>query len=250
VTSQKTTCKRGPEAQPEAALTSPATDAATPIIRFYLAAMTKSYMMWNGGNQWAGWCGYLSFFREVAQLDLPEYDRWIHYERAAQYGGPRYMHAKFCIVSDFPMRICRDAEHRPHSAEGPALAWRDGWEQFYWHGVKVPRAWIESPKTMDPHLAVTHPNAEKRRCAAEIMGWDRVLRELSARTVDTDVDPRVGELVETVIAGNTERFLRVVCGTGRRFAIPVPPETSTAIAAQAWIHDLPEATIRALEVRT
>jgi hypothetical protein len=30
----------------------------------------------------------------------------------------------------------------------------------------------------------------------------------------------------------------------------VPPTTATAIAAQAWIHDLPEATMRALEHRT
>lgn len=57
-------------------------------------------------------------------------------------------------------------------------------------------------------------------------------------------------MVRRQVEGSRERFLRARCGTGRQFAIPVPPETPTAIAAQAWIHELPEATIRKMEART
>jgi hypothetical protein len=160
------------------------------------------------------------------------------------------MHAKFWIVSDFPTKIQKDAEHRPHCAEGPAIAWKDGWSFYYWHGVKVPREWIEAKDALDPRTAIEHPNAEMRRVAAEILGWDRILRTLDARAIDTDQDERIGELIEATISGRKERFLRAKCGTGRIFALPVPPDTQTAIAAQAWIHDLPEATIRAIEVRT
>ncbi len=204
----------------------------------------------DAGNQWAGWSSYLSFFREVAGLNLPVYDKWIHYELAATHAGPRFMHQKFWIVSDFPTRICRDDRNQPHSADGPAIAWKDGWALYYWHGVLIPREWIESPESLSPEVALTHENAELRRCAAEILGWDKILTKLEARTIDIDDDPHVGELVEATIEDRRERFLRVVCGTGRRFSLPVPPETQTAIAAQAWIHNLPEKVIRALEVRT
>jgi hypothetical protein len=220
------------------------------LVSFLVQCLQHWFKFNDGGNQWAGWSCFLSFFREVAKLDLPVYDKWIHYEKAATHAGPRFMHQKFWIASDFPMRVCRDEQFRPHSATGPALVWSDGWPQFYWHGIKVPREWIESPSTIDPAMALTHPNAEQRRCLAEILGWDKVLTHLGASTVDTDIDPQFGELVEATIDDRRERFLRVTCGTGRRFAIPVPPETKTAIGAQAWIHNLPEKVIRALEVRT
>jgi hypothetical protein len=204
---------------------------------------------WNGGNEWAGWSCCLSFFREVAKLPV-DYSKWIHYENAAIHAGARYMHENFWIASDFPTRLCMDDRNLPHSASGPAKAWRDGWALYYWHGVKVPREWIETPESLTPEIALTHPNAELRRCAAEIMGWDRILTKLDARTVDKDEDPMIGELVEATVEGQREKFLRVRCGTGRNFALPVPPDMKTAIGAQAWIHNLPEATIRALEVRT
>ena len=227
-------------------------DATAPgsVVRFLLGTLGRWSRFWNAGNQWAGWASYLSFFREVAGLDLPEHARWIHYEQAAIHGGPRLMHAKFWIVADFPTRICRDPEYRSHSADGASIAWADGWAVYRWHGVDVPREWIEAPSTIDPKLAITHPNAEQRRCLAEIIGWDRVLRELDARTIDTDADPQIGELVEVTIEEEPARFLRCRCGTGRMFALRVPPETASAIAAQAWIHDLPESTMRQLEART
>jgi len=41
----------------------------------------------------------------------------------------------------------------------------------------------------------------------------------------------------------------VTCGTGRTFALPVPPEMTTALAANAWTYGL-EAKDYMPEVRT
>ena len=205
--------------------------------------------MYNGGNQWAGWCSHISFFNEVANLDV-DFSKWKHYESAAIHGGPRFVHSKFWIVSDFPVEIHRDERNQPHNANGPSISWSDGFAAYYWRGVKVPKEWILSPKTIDPSLAMTHPNIEQRRCVAEIIGWDNVLQQLDAKVIDRDEDPMIGELVEVELSGNKERFLRVVCGTGRRFAIPVPPDMNCAVLAQAWIHQVDVNTIRSLEVRT
>ena len=68
-----------------------------------------------------------------------------------------------------------------------------------------------------------------------------MLRELKAKTIEKDEDPTIGELVEVTIEGGRERFLRVLCGTGREFALPVPPDMQTALQANAWTYGIDDA---------
>lgn len=82
-------------------------------------------------------------------------------------------------------------------------------------------------------------NMEQRRAACEMIGWDKILHELKAKTIDRDDDPEIGELVEVELPeSGKERFLRVRCGTGRRFALCVPREMKTALEANAWTWNL------------
>ncbi len=103
---------------------------------------------------------------------------------------------------------------------------------------------------MTPAIALTWKNIEQRRCACEILGWINILKELKAKTIEKDEDPQIGELVEVTIPDiGKEKFLRVECGTGREFAMPVPPEMKTALEANAWTWGL-EAYQYQPEVRT
>lgn len=47
-----------------------------------------------------------------------------------------------------------------------------------------------------------------------------------------------------------ERFIRVRCGTGREFAIPVPPDTQTALAGNAWTYGIDNDLLKLKEYRT
>ena len=68
---------------------------------------------------------------------------------------------------------------------------------------------------------------------------------------DEDADPMIGTLIEVEIPEiGREKFLKVLCGTGREFAIPVPPEMKTALEANAWTYDIPSDVLSQLEVRT
>ena len=92
---------------------------------------------------------------------------------------------------------------------------------------------------------------EKRRAACEILGWDKILEELDARVIDHDTDPEIGDLLEVQIPDiGREKFLRVKCGTGRTFALPVPPEMSTALEANAWTYGFDADSFPKPEVRT
>jgi len=68
-----------------------------------------------------------------------------------------------------------------------------------------------------------------------MVGWETILNELKAVTIDKNDDPEIGELLCVDIPGiGKEKFLRVTCGTGRQFTLPVPPEMKTALQANAW----------------
>lgn len=218
-------------------------------VEFLLACVGRSFNMRNGGNQWSGWPCYLSFGRHVGRTDI-DYSKFDAYEYLAHV-GPRYMHPKFCIVSDRFEALKVDEQGRPHCANGPSHRWRDGWELYHWRGVKVPKEWILSPGLLDPIVALNWPNIEERRAAAEIVGWGRIMEKLNPRVIDKDQDPEIGELLEVDIPDSgKERFLRVRCGTGRDFVLPVDPDSKTALEANARTFRLKPEELLESEVRT
>jgi hypothetical protein len=143
-----------------------------------------------------------------------------------------------------------DDQERLHSENGPAILYRDTFAVYSWHGVQVPAEWIRD-KSLDAKTALTWSNMEQRRAACEILGWINVLAQLKAKSLDKDEDPMIGELLEVKIPDlGKERFLKVLCGTGRTFAIPVPPTVKTALEANAWTFGVDPEKLRDLEVRT
>ena len=216
-----------------------------------LECAKKWHSVYQGGNMWAGWASYISGFHDVLGLDLPEHAAYKFYEDAARHGGFRVIHEEFCIVSDFPEVLRKDDQNRPHCENGPSHRWRDGWSLYHWHGVKIPSEWIEKKEELTPEIALTWENIEQRRAACEILGWSRILDELESRIIDEDGDPEIGTLLEVNIPDSgLERFLKVKCGTGRTFALPVPPTMKTAIQASAWTYGIDDLNTYKPEVRT
>jgi hypothetical protein len=200
--------------------------------------------MWNGGNQWAGWVSFLSFFRHVAQLPL-DYDQWAHYEQAAICGGPRVMHADFCIVSDFPRVLTVDANRRPHHDSGPFCAWADGSRLYAWHGTRVPGWIIEHPERITVEHIQQEANAEIRRVLLERFGADRYVRESGAQVVDAD---EIGTLYRVEFADDEPLVMVSVLnstpemdGSRKTYLLRVPPTITTAREAVAWTFDVPAA---------
>jgi len=246
------------------AATRDATDAATrdatndPLATFFLRCVGMSYRMRNGGNQWAGWCSYLSFFARVAKLGLPQFRAWRHYESAAIHGGPRYVHKRFWIVSDFPQTIGRDEQNRPHCLTGPQLSWRDGWKTYYVHGVRVPAWVVENPERITVASIEAEQNAEIRRVMVERYGIQRYVRDAQFDVLDTDKDPlgqprrllRRGDVVvveltnSTVDADGTRRVYHVPCEPELRPMPRMPggewgaPQTLTALNAVASTYSM------------
>jgi len=145
-----------------------------------------------------------------------------------------------CVyLQERPLFIKMDNENRLHAETGSAIEYRDGFKVYSWHGVRIPGEWIENPEALTPQMCLTWQNIEQRRAACELKGWHNVLKELKAKIINKDADPEIGELLEVDIPEiGKERFLRVLCGTGREFALPVPNNMKTAIEANAWTYGM------------
>ena len=138
-----------------------------------------------------------------------------------------------CFVSQRPNHLELDENERLHCETGPAMVYSDGFMVHAWHGTVFPEEWAKTKPTA--HDALYWRNIEQRRVACEILGWEAILGELDCVSLDKDEDPEIGELVSVKMPGTAEdKFLRVTCGTGRKFSLPVPSELITARQANAW----------------
>jgi len=176
----------------------------------------------------------LSEYKCLADTHLiPRVDKLEHLYNLCLSTGWVLPSQKACFVSARPKILRVDERGLPHCEDGPAIKYPDGFSIYAWHGVRVPKRWTQEKPT--PAEAMNTINAEQRRVACEVVGWDYIVDEYGAETIDKNVDPEIGELIwVTLPASKPEKFLRVKCGTGRDFVIPVPPEMMTALQANAW----------------
>jgi hypothetical protein len=201
------------------------------------------------GSTDANWLSFYNYFQEVVGLECC--DKLQGLMDLAKYTGLVSFYEDVVVFQHRPEVIKFDDQNRLHCEDGPAIRYRDGHSIYSWHGTRIPSDWIEKKSELSAQTALTWENIEQRRCACEILGWATILRELNSVVIDSDEDPMIGNLVECEIPEiGKEKFLQVLCGTGRTFAIPVPPECKTALEANAWTSGVDPSTVRDLEVRT
>jgi len=209
---------------------------------FGLQCAAQAWRMWTGGNQWSGYDAYLSFFQDVAGLDL-DYSSYTHWRALAERSGPRIMHPDFCMISDRPSILTVDAQNQPHGETGPFCRWRDGTALYSWHGTRVPARWIEKKDTVDPSEVIRAENVEERAAGATILGWPRMLSVLKAKVVNDSGSSDIGQLIELSLPGLSQpgRFLKAECPRNGIICEGVPRVSDidglpieTALHAQAW----------------
>lgn len=189
------------------------------------------------GSQDSGWFMMIQYFKEAVGLEgLEIADGLIE---ATKECGRFWMFDDVAVISAKPSAIRRDDENRLHSESSLAIEYPDGWGFCVWHGTRIPAAWILEEGHLTAEMAITWENIEQRRAACELLGWEAILDKLDAKVINRHDDPMIGELIEVDIPDiGKEKFLRVLCGTGRFFALPMPPHVNTALEANAWSYDI------------
>ncbi|WP_242902784.1 DUF6745 domain-containing protein [Actinomadura terrae] len=190
----------------------------------------------------------------------PEQDMALNlWSDAIRSCGPWWPHEELCIVSERPVALHMEVsgntgEVRPHSEDGPALRYADGWEMHFWHGTPVP-AWVVDDPSVE--RIEREPNVEVRRCAIEKLGWASYIDQAGLRLVASAPDPgnpgaelRLYDLrretrVLLAVNGSVERD-----GRRRRYGLTVPGSLDDPIAAAAWTYGLPADAYSLLVRRT
>jgi hypothetical protein len=165
-------------------------------------------------------------------------------EKLARSCGSWFPLESVCFISERTSAVRRDSRRQLHSPDGFAAEYPDGWGICAWHGSPVPKAWLFD-KEKSVSLVLSWPDMRERRALAEILGWERLVRELHVTTVDADPDSAVGTLfVAKAPEGTAVHFLRDAEGDLLR----VPPGTKTARDAKSWTSSAPVLGVR-LELR-
>ena len=196
--------------------------------------------MYQGGNQWGAYDGFLSFFCHIAQLNI-DYSKWRHWETLSLHSGPRIMHPDFCMISDRPAVLMVDDQNRPHCESGPFCQWRDGSSLYSVHGVRLPWDIIELPESITVARINAAENAEIRRVMTAKFGESRYIEESGLLPAHRD---DFGELYRKKQPGDEDLVMvRVqnplqLDGSQEHYWLRVAPTVRTAIEAVASTYQM------------
>ena len=166
------------------------------------------------------------------------------------------------ILTDRPDTLHRDPQGRLHCETGPALRYRDGWAIHAIHGVRVPADLIETG--WDVKRTLEEDNAEVRRAAIELTGWDRFIADAGLTLIASAPDPgnpphelELYDLPDRLRDMYDDQARILLCtngsvepdGTRRRYGLPVPAHHNDPVAAAADLYGWPVEAYRRLEVR-
>ncbi|WP_461110531.1 DUF6745 domain-containing protein [Streptomyces calidiresistens] len=142
------------------------------------------------------------------------------------------------ILTEPPAELHRDEAGRPDRADGPAIAWSDGFALYAWRGMPVPADFLAGLGGITAERITGEENAELRRVMLEHFGYDRYLREVGARPVHRD---ERGTLWRIHLTGDEPVVMVEVLnstpepdGSRRTYWLRVPPHIRTAAEAVAW----------------
>ncbi len=189
----------------------------------------------------SGWVPFYDYFKRISIVEHKLFDKYMEYLKNGVFytiflGGAAFLCGR-------PEYIKRDEQNRLHCEDGPAIRWKDGYCNYFWHGVSVPEKLIERPDEITKEDLINETNAEVRRgmmeklgerfyslldvfeVARETMGQGEFARE-AVLYRSNEPDPVAGEYIQ---------YVQVTChSTGRQFTLCVPPNIETACAAVAW----------------
>ncbi|MGN9838397.1 DUF6745 domain-containing protein [Nonomuraea sp. H19] len=165
-------------------------------------------------------------------------------KRVAGCAGWWWPYERVAIVTERPVELHLDDLGRLHRADGPAMAYADGFALHAWHGMPVPADFGAAMRGLTPERIRNEDNAELRRVMLEHFGFDRYLAESGAKPLHRDetgvlwrIDlPDDEPIVMVEVVNSTPE----PDGTRRTYFLRVPPWVQRARQGVAWTFGVEE----------
>ena len=204
---------------------------------------------WGYGDfigSWSWWVPFYVYPRDVLGLKyVTKEDARLNAWAELMQSSGWWMPLKGMVIAcERPSAITRDDRGRLHCEDGPALAFRDGYGLYAWHGVRLPAQVIESPDSLTHEQILGEPNAEVRRVMITRYGAERLMRDAKAKRLHVDDWGTLWRLDlqgdEALVCVEVVNSTAEPDGSWSRYWLRVPPTMKTAKEAVLWTHDLPE----------
>jgi internalin A len=143
---------------------------------------------------------------------------------------------KICAVCDRPRHLRFDSQNRLHAEGEPAIEFADGWNFYYYHGVRLPEKYGKvHPNKWQSQWLLAEENAAVRQLLIRGIGYDRICQELEAKQTDCWQEYALLQIdnadVEPIC------LLKMTCpSTGFIHALRVPPNLTSAREAIRWVN--------------
>lgn len=179
------------------------------------STVRENWAKYLGGQAWVSFVARATFYRDVMKIpNIPIEAR----ELTDCNAGWWWPHPKLAVITDRPSLLSFDSRNRLHGTIGAAIEWRDGFKQYFWHGIRIAEPWIiEEPERLTVQHIRSQNNAELRRACIEfynnVHGDGAYLIDSKARIID-NTTPEIGTLYEVDLGeGATQLFAMVVNST-------------------------------------
>lgn len=192
------------------------------------------------GQHEAAWLGFYDVFRDIG-VDVSKIDPLSDIGKNC---GWVWMFENGAICTERPCELHQNERGQLHCKTGPAIKYPDGWSIYALNGTVVPEKVVMEPESFTRKDILALNNTEIVRALAEHLGWEKYLKVLGAKVIDSFVDPTTNlqyELLESEHkAGDLEpRFIRkqssVLKDLSQPWYIePVHPGLNTAMAARKF----------------
>ncbi|ORM30246.1 DUF6745 domain-containing protein [Williamsia sp. 1135] len=247
----------GPRAHARQEIRSPLKTTVTDGIAVGIRRITPAtagYVTWYGQHE-APWLAHYDGCRRLGLVGYSPADvniLEIHCAIADSTGW-WWPFDTVCVMAERPIALhteptpdARYGQRRLHHPENPAIEFPDGQSVYAVHGTIIPE-WVITAPTVE--RINRERNVEIRRSAIERIGWEAYIAESELKLIDQTDDPgndagtlalyatpptvRPHGRILLVLNGSRERD-----GTRRRYGLPVPDGTSSALDAAGWTYGI------------
>ena len=201
-----------------------------------------------------GWLSFYEFFEEIGLIDNSNFRTYKEIIKQGIYSSLQY--ESLCIVCVVPDLVYReDVNNNLHATNGPAIRFRDGFQQYFLHGVYFSETLFD--KTINRQLSfsdiMAFDNIEQRQIAIQHMDVDELLNNVDATLIDESERGNQLYLIKhNELLDEPCYYLKYSCpSTGRVYLSGInndyASKNPSADACMAWKYELTPEEYKSLE---
>jgi len=197
------------------------------------------------------WKAFYDYFEKIGVLNDERFRRYRDIMLAGIW--EIYYFENICIVLTKPKCVRKDENGRLHSIEDGAIEWRDGYKDYFIHGVKFEfELWNKIVKGKITAKEILNiENVEQRYVALSVFGAEKLMEEINSKLINTGKNGIELHEIDSLIPNRILKLLKYSCPSTNRVYVSFVPDTiQNANEGMAWKFKISKEEYEILEVES